>query len=215
MSKPKPDLKQSYDSVAVEYATEYFDELSRKPFDRELLEAFAAGLRGKGEVLEIGCGPGQVSRFLKDLGVEMRGVDLSTEMVGCAGRLNPDIPFEAGDMLALPADDESFAGVVSFYAIIHLQRADVTRALREMHRILQPGGKLLISFHGGEGSLHRDEWFDKPVSVDVSLFSSEEMRAYLEAAGFSVVEIAEREPYEFEYPTTRIYASAIRPSGLS
>jgi SAM-dependent methyltransferase len=211
MSKSKPDLKESYDSVAEQYAAEYSDELSRKPFDCELLEGFAAELRDKGEVLEIGCGPGQVARFLKDRGVEMRGLDLSSEMVKCAGRLNPDISFKEGDMLALKVGDGSFAGVVSFYAIIHLQREDVSRALKEMYRVLQPGGKLLISFHGGDGVLHRDEWYDKPVSIDVSLFSRDEMKGYLEAAGFAVDGIAEREPYEFEYPTKRMYASAKKP----
>ncbi len=100
---------------------------------------------------------------------------------------------------------------MSFYSIIHLQREDVRPALKEMYRTLRPGGKLLIAFHGGEGELHRDEWYDKPVSIDVNLYRSEEMRGHLEAAGFEVEKIAEREPYEFEYPTKRLYASAIKP----
>jgi ubiquinone/menaquinone biosynthesis C-methylase UbiE len=211
MREPKPNLKSSYDCVAERYATEYFDELERKPFDRELLDTFADSLRGHGLVCEIGCGPGQIARYLQDRGLEMQGIDLSHEMVKCASRLNPDISFEQGDMLALNTEDESFAGVVSFYAIIHLKREDVTRALREMRRVLIPGGKLLVSFHGGEGELHRDEWYDQPVSIDVNLFRSDEMKGYLEAAGFEVERIAEREPYEFEYPTRRMYASALKP----
>jgi SAM-dependent methyltransferase len=211
MSEGKPNLKSSYDCVAERYATEYFDELARKPFDRELLDTFADSLREQGVICEIGCGPGQISRYLQDLGLKMCGIDLSDEMVKCAGRLNPDISFEQGDMLALNAEDASFAGVVSFYAIIHLRREDVTRALREMRRVLIPGGRLLVSFHGGEGELHRDEWYDQPVSIDVNLFQSYEMRGYLDAAGFEVEGIAEREPYEFEYPTRRMYALALRP----
>jgi SAM-dependent methyltransferase len=211
MSEPKSDLKASYDCVAERYATEYFDELSRKPFDREILGGFADSVRGRGDVCEIGCGPGQIARYLQDRGVSMRGIDLSPEMVKCASRLNPDISFEQGDMLKLEAADESWAGVVSFYAIIHLKRDDVTRALKEMRRVLQPGGKLLVSFHGGEGELHRDEWYDQPVSIDVNLFRSDEMKSYLEAAGFEVERIAEREPYDFEYPTRRMYALATRP----
>ena len=211
MTEPEPDLKASYDRVAERYATEYFGELKRKPFDREILDTFADSVRGQGLVCEIGCGPGQIARYLQDSGLKMRGVDLSHEMVRCAGRLNPDISFEQGDMLTLNVADQSFAGIVSFYAIIHLNREDVTRALKEMLRVLQPGGKLLISFHGGEGELHRNEWYDQPVSIDVSLFRNDEMRGYLEAAGFKVTRIAEREPYEFEYPTQRMYASALRP----
>jgi ubiquinone/menaquinone biosynthesis C-methylase UbiE len=211
MIQAKPNLKSSYDRVAERYAAEYFNELERKPFDRELLDAFADSVRGHGLVCEIGCGPGQIARYLQDRGLKVQGVDLSDEMIKCAGRLNPDISFEQGDMLSLNAADESFAGVVSFYAIIHLKRADVTRALKEMQRVLMPGGKLLVSFHGGEGELHRDEWYDQPVSIDVTLFRSDEMRGYLEVAGFEVDGIAERQPYEFEYPTQRMYALARKP----
>ncbi|MDX6613263.1 MAG: hypothetical protein QOD75_2449 [Blastocatellia bacterium] len=205
MSRADPDLRQSYDRVAQRYAEEYFAELARKPFDRQLLDEFAAAVRGQGEVCEIGCGPGQIARYLKDRGVSIRGIDLSNEMVRAASRLNPDIPFAPGDMLALDLPDDSLAGVVSFYAIIHLPRAEVTNALTEMRRVLTPGGRLLVSFHGGEGELHREEWYDQPVSIDVSLMTNEEMLDYLMAAGFQEALIRERTPYEFEYPTQRMY----------
>ena len=208
MTEPHSDLKSGYDRVAEHYADEYFEELSRKPFDCELLDGFAASVRDQGQVCEIGCGPGQIARYLSGRGVDMFGVDLSDEMVAAARRLNPDIPFAQGTMLALNAPDESFAGIVSFYAIIHLKREDVTRALKEMNRVLQPSGRLLVSFHSGEGELHRDEWYGQAVSIDVTLMTSAEMAAYLEAAGLAVEKIIEREPYEFEYPTQRVYAFA-------
>lgn len=212
MNKSKSELEASYDRVADQYADEFFRELERKPFDRELLDAFAESVRGRGEVCEIGCGPGQISRFLQDRGATMRGIDLSREMVNWAQRLNPDISFEQGNMLELNLPDSSLAAIVSFYAIIHIERDKVTRALQEMNRVLQPGGSLLISFHGGEGVLHRDDWYNKPISIDVTLFGTDEMSGYLESAGFEDVNIVEREPYEFEYATTRVYASAKKPT---
>lgn len=212
MEKSRTEIEASYDRVAEPFAEEFFGELTRKPFDCELLDQFAEGLRGRGRVCDIGCGPGQIARYLRDRGVEMRGLDLSQEMVGCARRLNPDIPFERGDMLALDLPDASLAGIVSFYAIIHLRREDASRALEGMRRILEPGGRLLVSFHGGEGELRREEWYGRPVSVYVTLFEREEMKRYLEAAGFEVERVAEREPYEFEYPTRRLYAFARKPA---
>ena len=206
--KQSSELESSYDRVAPHYAAEYFSELSRKPFDRELLDRFAESVSGAGEVCEIGCGPGQIARYLKDRGVGIRGIDLSEKMVDAARGLNTDISFARGDMLALDFPDDSLSGIVSFYAIIHLQRADVSRALKEMFRVLEPSGNLLVSFHGGEGELHRDEWYGEPVSIDVTLMTSEEMLGYLQAAGFSHAKVIEREPYEFEYPTIRMYASA-------
>lgn len=205
------DLKTSYDRVADKYAEEYFGELERKPDDCKLLDEFAELVRDKGEVCEIGCGPGQVARYLKDRGVNMRGIDLSERMVSAASRLNPDISFSTGDMLALNVPDNSFAGLVSFYAVIHLKRTEVATALREIFRVLQPGGNVLISFHKGEGELHRDEWYGEPVSIDVTLLSSEEMIEYFEMAGFVIDLVVERSPYEFEYPTTRVYVQASKP----
>ena len=208
MSRTNAELQSSYDRVAQHYADEYFAELARKPFDRELLDGFARSLRGGGQVCEIGCGPGQIARYLKDRGVNMLGLDLSAEMVKCARRLNPDIPFVHGDMLTLDLPEDSLGGIVSFYAIIHLKREQMTPALKEMRRALKPGGRLLVSFHGGQGELHRDEWYGQPVSIDVTLMTKEEMSGYLRGAGFHEVTIRERKPYEFEYPTPRMYAFA-------
>ena len=211
MSQPQSELTASYDLVAEEFAAEFLGELERKPLDRELLGDFADSVRGRGRVCDIGCGPGQIARYLRDLGVETCGIDLSGEMIRVAGRSNPAIPFEQGDMLELDVPAASLAGIVSFYAIIHLEREDATRALRRMHRALRPDGRLLLSFHGGEGDLHRAEWYGKPVSIDVTLFGKEEMSGYLEEAGFEVERIVEREPYEFEYPTRRLYAFGRKP----
>jgi SAM-dependent methyltransferase len=138
----------------------------------------------------------------------MRGIDLSPEMVRVATRLNPDIPFQQGDMLSLTLEDDSLAAIVLFYSIIHIKREDVTRALQEMHRVLTPGGRLFLAFHGGDGELHRDEWYGETVSIDFRLFQGNEMSSYLEAAGFEDIRMVERAPYEFEYPTKRVYAFA-------
>lgn len=205
MESQPPTTETSYDRVAGKYAEQFFDELSKKPADRELLDRFAEELRDRGTICEIGCGPGQIARYLKDRGADVRGIDLSPEMVNCARRLNPDIPFERGDMLALDTPDDSLAGIVAFYSIIHIRRGEVTRALREMRRVLKPGGKLLMSFHQGDGEIHRDEWYGEKVSLDFTLFQPAEMVGYLESAGMQVEEVVEREPYPFEHPTRRIY----------
>lgn len=212
MTKQQSELEASYDRVAEHFADEFFGELEKKPFDCEVLNEFAKNARNQGLVCEIGCGPGQIARYLKDRGVDVYGVDLSLGQIKCARRLNPDIKFEQGDMLALDIPEASLAGIVVFYAIIHLKREDVTRALKEMHRVLRPGGSLLLSFHGGTGELHREEWYEQPVSIDVTLLDKDELTGYLKWAGLEVERIVEREPYEFEYPTRRVYAFARRPS---
>src|SRR5256885_1550256 len=107
MNKPRSEIEASYDRVAARYAEEFFAELNRKPFDRGVLAAFAEDVRGLGQVCEVGCGPGQIARYLQDRGVQMCGLDLSAEMIKFARRLNPDISFSRGDMSALELPDDS------------------------------------------------------------------------------------------------------------
>jgi SAM-dependent methyltransferase len=203
----------SYDLVAEEYVRRIFDELQHKPLDRELLDRFAVAVRDVGPVCDLGCGPGQVARYLHERGVQVFGVDLSAGMVEQARCLTPTITFRRGDMLALEATDESWAGIVAFYSIIHIPRADLPRALAEFLRVLRPGGKLLLAFHIGDEAVHLDEWWGHKVCVDFFFFRSEEMTQHLRNAGFEIEEIIEREPYaEVEHQSRRSYIFARRPA---
>src|SRR5262249_25060825 len=142
-------VQTSYDRVAEEYAAHFFDELAAKPLDRALLDCLAEQVRELGPIVDIGCGPGQIARYLHDRGVAAMGIDLSPQMVALAQRLSPDIPFQQGTMLALDAEDSSWGGITAFYSIIHVPPDDIPRALTEFHRVLRPGGLLLLAFHAG------------------------------------------------------------------
>jgi SAM-dependent methyltransferase len=203
-------IQKSYDSVADEYARHIFSELESKPLDRELLSRFAFELKGKGEICDMGCGPGHVARYLRDRGADVFGLDLSAGMLEEARRLNPDITFREGNMLALDLADASLAGIAAFYAIVHLPREAVADVFREMARVLKPGGLLLLAFHIGDETLHRDAWWDRPVSLDFRFFSPQAIVRDLEAAGLVVEEVIEREPYapEVEHQSRRAYIFA-------
>ena len=213
MSNENP-IATSYDRVARAYCQTFFDELSRKPFDCALPDAYAERAHarvGTGEVWDIGCGPGHVGRYLHDRGVAASGLDLSPRMVECARELNPGMTFAQGDMRALPFADGALPCIVSFYAIIHLPRADAVVALRQFARVLLPGGELLLAFHGGEGEVHTEEWFGEPVDVTATLFQPDEMAGYARNAGLTVRDLQQRPPYPFEYQSQRIYLLAGRP----
>ena len=207
-------IQKSYDSVAREYADEIYGELVGKPFDRAVLDQFAARVRGKGWVCDLGCGPAQIARYLRDRGVNALGVDLSAGMLGQARRLNPDLQFLQSSMLALGLRAGALGGVAAFYSIIHIPRAQVVDTLREILRVLQPGGLLLMAFHLGSEDSHHEELFGRQVSLDVALFTTGEMSGYLKTAGFAIEETQERDPYapEVEYQSRRGYILASRPS---
>ncbi len=143
------------------------------------------------------------------------GVDLSPEMVRQARSLNPDIPFQQGDMLALDGvSDDSYGGIAAFYSIVNIPRESVVRALRELRRVLRPGGALLLAFHIGRGGKHLDELLGEEVALDFFFFETEEVKDYLRAAGFELEEAIERDPYseEVEYQSRRAYIFARKPT---
>jgi SAM-dependent methyltransferase len=205
-------LQNSYDGVAEEYVARIFHELEHKPLDRELLDRFAAKVRGSGPVCDLGCGPGHVARYLFERGVNVFGLDLSPRMVEQAQRLNPDIVFKQGNMLAMDVDDEAWAGIVAFYSSIHIPRDNMIAALQELKRVLRPQGLLLLAFHVGQETLHREELWGKKVSLDFLFFERQEVEEYLKSAGFVIEDIVERPPYEnVEYPSHRAYIFARKP----
>jgi SAM-dependent methyltransferase len=206
------NLQKSYDTVARQYADEIYGELAGKPFDRELLDRFAERVRGQGPACDLGCGPAQIARYLRDRGVDAFGLDLSAGMLSQAQRLNPDLKFVQTSMLALGLKSQVLGGVAAFYSIIHIPRQKAVHALNEIRRVLRPGGWFLVTFHLGAEDTHHEEMLGHKVSLDVTLFTSEEMTGYLRSAGFEVKEILERDPYppEIEYQSRRGYIFARR-----
>src|SRR5215813_2776141 len=147
-------VRESYDRLADEYTCRIFHELQHKPFDRRVLDRFAAETAGKGNVCDLGCGPGHVARYLRDAGTTIFGLDLSRRMIAQAQRLNPDISFREGDMTALEIPDATLAGIIAFYAIVNTPKESLPSVFREMKRVLRPGGLLLLAFHIGDETLH-------------------------------------------------------------
>ena len=94
-------IRESYDRLAEEYTRRISDELQHKPLDRELLDRFTQQTKGRGEVCDMGCGPGHVARYLRDAGASVFGLDLSPGMVEQARKLNP-FPFWDGVYCLVP-----------------------------------------------------------------------------------------------------------------
>jgi SAM-dependent methyltransferase len=205
------ELQSSYDRVAEDYAEQFRDELDKKPFDRKMLDWLAEKVGGSGVICDMGCGPGQVARYLHDRGVKACGVDFSPAMVRQARRLNPEVHFRQGDMLALSeVEADAYGGIAAFYSIVHIPRPKLAQALREFRRVLCPRGRLLLAFHIGREVKHLDEWWGKEVSLDFLFYETEEVKGQLTAAGFVLEEVIERDPYPeaVEYQSRRAYIFA-------
>jgi ubiquinone/menaquinone biosynthesis C-methylase UbiE len=199
-------IERMYDTVAKEYAVTFIGEHEKKPKDQEILHRFAKEIGDRKPVWDFGCGPGQTTKYLKDLGIEISGLDLSGKTLEQARKIHPEIHFRKGNILNLEFSNCSIAGVVAFYAIVHFTEEQVKSAFREIFRVLQPGGIFLLTYHVGEETIHLDEFLGKTIDIDFMYFTSDFIFRSLKNCGFEKIEIIEREPYpEVEYESRRAY----------
>ena len=204
------DIRAGYATIARAYHEHLRDELAGKPLDRAFLTAFADSVE-PGPVVDVGCGPGQVAAYLHARGVSVEGLDLSPEMIEQAVAAHPAIAFRVGDMFALPYADASLAGIVAFYAIVHVPTAELGAPLQELHRVVRPRGLVALAFHVGTAPTHVDELWGCATSLDFWFHPIDAVAAALEAAGFAIEARLERAPYpDLEYPSRRAYLLARR-----
>ena len=209
-------VQEVYDAVAQAYDRQFGDELAAKPLDRALLTGLVE-LVGRGRIADVGCGPGHVTRFLATQHPDVIGIDLSPDMIGIARERSPEMEFTVASMLALPASDGQWAGVVALYSIIHLDGDERGRACREFARVIHPGGWLLVAFHVDSHEFaagqvnHLTSWFGQRVELDGYFLDPGGVVAQLEAAGFAVMAKVDRQPEALvEYPSRRCYLLAQR-----
>jgi len=100
-------------------------------------------------VLDLGCGTGRTTAVLDRMGFDVVGVDISDPMIRHARSIFPHIEFESGDATDLQFADASFEYVLfSFNGLDYVQpEEDRYVALREIRRVLNPGGTFVFSSH--------------------------------------------------------------------
>ncbi len=184
----------------------------KKPKDQEILHRFSIEIGDKKPVWDFGCGPVQTTKYLKDLGIEISGLDLSEKILEQARTIHPGIHFRKGNILELEFENDSIAGAVAFYAIVHFTEEQVGMACREVFRVLQPGGIFLFTYHIGEKTIHLEEFLGKKIDIDFMFFTTDFILSCLKKNGFKKIDIIEREPYPgVEYESRRAYVFAKKP----
>jgi SAM-dependent methyltransferase len=161
---------------------------------RERLRLYLPRLAGKGPVLDLGCGRGEMLSLLEEQGIAARGVDGSEQMVeACRAR---GVEAERGDLFAAltAVPPASLGAVVSFHVIEHLPPASLDRLVRLAWSALRPGGVLILetpsplALAAGARNFWLDPTHQRPVHP-------ESLRLSFELAGFDPVERLDLRPF--------------------
>jgi len=199
--------RKAYNLAAERYHELFHNEMNEKEYDRRLLDSFASRFHKDSWICDAGCGPsGHIGRYVFDKGIQVVGVDISDKCVELARHYNPKMRFERGDIGNLAFDDDSFDGIISYYSIIDTPKRYVGRIFREFHRVLKPGGNLLVAVKAGTTEGYMKDLLGIQTEIYFTLFTEKEITRYFEQAGFLLEFIEKRNPYDFEISNERIFA---------
>jgi ubiquinone/menaquinone biosynthesis C-methylase UbiE len=182
--------------------------------------ADAAGIGSGDHVLDVACGTGVLAREAsKRVGPEgsVTGLDLNEGMLAVAKRVQPDVDWRQGDAAALPFEDGYYDVVVSQFALMYFPER--VAALREMWRVLKPGGRLAVaswaSFEKAQGYRVLAEIAERRTNAEAAailrspfvLGEVDELLSLYRDAGIDRVELKTREDFA-HFPSTEEFVSA-------
>ncbi|MFI6809315.1 class I SAM-dependent methyltransferase [Streptomyces luteogriseus] len=189
-------VRESYDTVAADYARRVPEPAELDPVSRAMLAAFAELTAALGPVADLGCGPGKVAAHLAALGVPVFGVDVSPGMIELARAAYPELRFSVGSMTALDIADGALGGILAYYSTHHTPPQWLPTVFAEFHRTLAPGGRLMLAGHVGNGEHLRPAraYGDHPVSYESHLLPPDRIAELLRQAGLVVTTRVVQEP---------------------
>jgi 2-polyprenyl-3-methyl-5-hydroxy-6-metoxy-1,4-benzoquinol methylase len=181
----KEQVRQSYAAVADLYIELFGTSQRVHPDDLAFIGRHLAGQQGV--VLDLGCGPGHITGYLRALGVDATGIDMVPEFIGHARAAHPDGRYELGSLEQLDAAGQSVAGVLAWYSLIHLPPQDLHGVLTGFRRAMGPAGTLVLGLFDGDEVAA----FGHKV-VTAYRWPAGEMSERLARAGFTEVERLQR-----------------------
>lgn len=178
--KGKDIVRIGYSKIAKRY-----NQFRYKFHTKEELERFASLLPKNARVLDAGCGAGvPVTQFLVSKDFLVTGIDIAPGMLELARLQVPEGTFIEGDMTQLIFPNDTFDGIVSTFAIIHVPREQHPAIYRNFYRVLKLGGILLFSTGPTEWE-GTDEYLG--TTMYWSHYDAKTSLTYTKDAGFTIL----------------------------
>jgi ubiquinone/menaquinone biosynthesis C-methylase UbiE len=202
-------IREAFNKAAPTYAKELYHELYFKNVDIKLLDLFCERVDPNLPICEIGCGPGEISTYLRYKHLKVVGIDISEEMIRIARELNPHIDFQTGNVFALDYSDNFFSGILAPFLFVNYEMEDIKIAFLEIKRVLIPNGIFYMSFHEGNDRIQVEELFAKNNPLEFIYLNVSDIARMLEETGFEIIEWIVRSPYATgEHKNKRAYIFA-------
>jgi 2-polyprenyl-3-methyl-5-hydroxy-6-metoxy-1,4-benzoquinol methylase len=193
MKKNEDKSKQAaliYNNMAEEYTSLFWEDHSDDPETDQFLKL----LSPRGTILDAGCGPGNISRYLVSKGFSVIGVDFSEELIKIAQKKVPQAVFHVMDMRKLEFLENSFNGIYSAYSFMHIPNEDVLLTLKEYRKVLRPDGALFLSAKEGEGESYLEEPLANNELCYFNFYNSDWLTGQIEIAGFIIKKLVKKYP---------------------
>jgi ubiquinone/menaquinone biosynthesis C-methylase UbiE len=190
--KPMENYKrtiETYDSVAINYEEKFMDmDLYDDTYDY-----FCSLLKNESKVLDIGCGPGNISKYLIKIRPDLKitGIDLSLNMINRAKINVPTGEFIVKDALKIDELIGLFHGIVVGFCFPYLNREDCGRLIKQISKKLEPKGLLYISTMEDdyEKSGYETTSFSDGKEVFVYYHQEDILKTELEHNGFEILKL--------------------------
>jgi len=169
-------------------------ERGHRPVGEQAIELMAAPVDAR--VLDVGCGSGWASRLLAEKARDGRvvGIDIADEMIKVARDESssfPNVEFQVASAEKLPFDDREFSHAFSMESLYYY--TDMLQALREIERVLGPGGRFVTVVDLYRENAPTEQWVEQ-LNVPVQFLSTAEYAAAFTRAGF--VNVLDRRLYD-------------------
>ncbi|HQQ94585.1 MAG TPA: class I SAM-dependent methyltransferase [Bacteroidia bacterium] len=188
------ETQSTYNAIAGLYAEKFM----RLGLYNQSYDAFCAHLKQNASVLEIGCGPGNISHYLLDKmpGLQILGIDFAENMISLARQNVPGAEFRQLDCRSVSALNTTFEAIISGFCIPYLAPDDCQKLFQDCFALLKPGGISYFSFiedhHERSGFQYSS---DKRHRTYIYYYGEEQIRSGLIRAGLIPIET-----FRIEYP---------------
>lgn len=187
---------QRFDEFAEEYASRFENVsgyIGQLTFFTNQIKA------EKPSILELACGPGNVTKFLKNRFPESRilGVDLAPKMIELARKAIPEVDFRVMDVRDILSIPEKFDAVMCSFCLPFLSKDDAAKLIADCSSLLNPGGLIYLSTM--EGDENRAGFEKTSFSGDSEIYFNYHIQSDLqetfEKSGFNVLKL-DRQDYQ-------------------